>query len=160
MVLLILDRTGRPGIPRRWFFFAGNPAPGTVGATTLTGSDDWRRRAAMRMPSTSHARLVRATVVASAWFLVLTMLNVIAGGSLRGTIFYAVPVAFAAWHDLRLGFVFAAVGALSAWAGGSIPQPGVEEPVWIEGLWAFLKLSAAAAATRIAFQQFGKRPST
>jgi hypothetical protein len=47
---------------------------------------------------------------------------------------YAVPVAFAAWRGVHLGFVFAAVGALSAWAGGAIPQPGLMEPIWIEGL--------------------------
>ena len=63
------------------------------------------------MAMRSHARLLRATVVASAWLLALTMLNVLAGGTVRQTIFFAVPVAFAAWHDLRLGLVFAAVGA-------------------------------------------------
>ena len=106
------------------------------------------------------AHLIRASVIATAWLLALTLLNVFAGGSLRGTIFFAVPVAFAAWHDLRLGFVFAAVGALSAWAGGSIPQPGIEEPVWIEGSWAFLKLSAVAVGSRMALGQLGRRHST
>jgi len=112
------------------------------------------------MPRLPNARLLRATVIAAVWFLALTMMNVAAGGSLRGTILYAVPVAFASWHDLRLGFVFAAVGALSAWAGGSIPQLGGVEPVWVEGLWAFLKLSAVAAGTRIAIHHLGKRHST
>ena len=112
------------------------------------------------MPKPPNARPIRVAAIAAAWFLVLTILNVLAGGSLRGTIFYAVPVAFAAWYDLRLGFAFAAVGALSAWAGGSIPHPGLEEPVWIEASWAFLKLSAVAIGTRIALRQLGKRHST
>ena len=107
-----------------------------------------------------NARSIRVAAFAAAWFLALTLLNISAGGGLRGTIFYAVPVVFAAWHDLRLGFVFAAVGALSAWAGGSIPQPGIEEPVWIEGSWAFLKLSAVAIGTRMALRQLGRRHST
>jgi hypothetical protein len=98
-------------------------------------------------------------VIAAAWFLALTLLNVSAGGSLRGTVFYAVHVVFAAWHDLRLGFVSAAIGALSAWAGGSIPHPGIDEPVWIEGSWAFFKLSVMAIGTRIALRQLGKRHS-
>ena len=56
--------------------------------------------------------------------------------------------------------LFAAVGALSAWAGGSIPEPGLREPVWIEGFYAFLKLGAVAALTRMASQHFGQRPPT
>lgn len=112
------------------------------------------------MPRLPSARLLRATGIAAAWFLALTILNLLADGSLRGTIFFAAPVAFVAWHDLRLGFVFAAVGALSAWAGGSIPQPGVEEPVWVEGLWAFLKLSALAVGTRLVLHQLEKPRST
>jgi hypothetical protein len=103
---------------------------------------------------------LRVAVIGAGWFMALTLLNVSSGGSLRGTIFYAVPVVFAAWHDRSLGFVFAAVGALSAWAGGSIPQPGIDEPVWIEGSWAFLKLSAVAIGTRMALRQMGKRRST
>jgi hypothetical protein len=87
-------------------------------------------------------------------------LNVIAGGSLRATALYAVPVVFAARHGIHLGFVFSAVGARSAWAGGSIPHPGLEEPLWIEGIWAFLKLSAVAVGTRIAMRQVRNRPST
>ncbi|MBE0546147.1 MAG: hypothetical protein IH627_00510 [Rubrivivax sp.] len=111
------------------------------------------------MPKPANASSIQVAAIAAVWFVVLTILNVFAGGRLRGTIFYAVPVAFAAWYDLRLGFVFAAVGALSAWAGGSIPRPGFEDPVWIEGSWAFLKLSAAAIGTRIALRQLGKRHS-
>ena len=37
---------------------------------------------------------------------------------------------------------------------------GLDEPLWIEGLWAFLKLSAIAGGTRIALQQVRSRPST
>jgi hypothetical protein len=75
------------------------------------------------MQRPTYTRSLRVAVIAAAWFLALTLLNVFAGGSLRGTIFYAVPVVIAAWHDLRLGFVFAAVAALSAWAGDFIPHP-------------------------------------
>lgn len=112
------------------------------------------------MPTRPKDRLLRVAATAAAWFLVLTLLNIMAGGSLRGTIYYVVPVAFAAWYDLRLGFAFAAVGALSAWVGGSIPQPGLDEPGWVEGSWAFLKLSAAAVGTRLALRHLGKRHST
>jgi hypothetical protein len=34
------------------------------------------------------------------------------------------------------------------------------EPIWIEGLWAFLKLSAIAVGTRIFFHQLRNRRST
>lgn len=104
------------------------------------------------MPRPSHSRSIQIATAAAAWYLALTILNVIAGGSLRATALYAVPVVFTAWHGIHLGFVFAAVGALSAWAGGSIPHPGLDEPLWIEGIWAFLKLSAIAVGTRIALR--------
>lgn len=112
------------------------------------------------MPSPSQARPIQVAAIAAAWFLILTSLNITAGGSLRATTLYAVPVVLAAWHGIRLGFVFAAVGALSAWAGGSIPHPGVDEPLWIEGLWAFLKLCAIAVGTRIALIRLRSRRST
>jgi hypothetical protein len=112
------------------------------------------------MPSPYQARPIQVAAIAAAWFLILTLLNITAGGSLRATTLYAVPVVFAARHGIRLGFVFAAVGALSAWAGGSIPHPGLDEPLWIEGLWAFLKLSAIAVGTRIALHQVRSRRST
>jgi hypothetical protein len=112
------------------------------------------------MPRGSATRSTRVAGVAAAWLLALTLLNLASGGSLRGTILYAVPVAFAAWRGVHLGFVFAAVAALSAWAGGAIPQPGLMEPIWIEGLWAFLKLSAIAVGTRIFFHQLRSRRST
>jgi hypothetical protein len=108
------------------------------------------------MPRPPYTRWMQVVAMAAAWFVVLTLLNIGTGGHLRGTILYAVPVAFAAWHDLRLGFVFAAVGALSAWVGGSIPQPGLLEPVWTEGLFAFLRLSAVAVGTRIALRELAK----
>jgi hypothetical protein len=84
------------------------------------------------MLSTSRARPIQVAAIAVAWFLILTLLNITAGGSFRATTLYAVPVVFAAWHGTRLGFVFAAVGVLSAWAGGAIPHPGLDEPLWIE----------------------------
>jgi hypothetical protein len=41
------------------------------------------------MPTSHSARLLQATIIGSGWFLVLPLLNVIAGGSLRETIVYA-----------------------------------------------------------------------
>lgn len=89
-----------------------------------------------RRDSEAYRRLVRPCAVAAAWFTVLTALNLVVGGNIRASLIYAVPVAIAGWYSLRLGFVFAAVGALSAWAGGAIPQPQAADPLWIEGMWA------------------------
>lgn len=71
-------------------------------------------------------------------------MNLACHGTLRSTILYAVPVAIAAWHSTRLGFVFSGLGALCAWVGGAIPSSSVVEPIWVEGLWAFFKLSVVA----------------
>ena len=81
------------------------------------------------MARSPNERSIRVAAIAAAWFLALKLLNITASGSLRGTNLYAVLVAFAAWHGVRRGFLFAAVGALSAWAGGSIPQPGLLESI-------------------------------
>jgi hypothetical protein len=35
-----------------------------------------------------------------------------------------------------------------------LTQPGVVEPVWMEGSWAFLKLSAVVVATRMFVRAF------
>ena len=99
----------------------------------------------------------RACIVSAVWLFVLTLLNIAAGGDIRATVAYAVPIALTAWHDVRLGFMFAAIGALCAWAGGAIPAPGVDEPLLIEGLWAFLRLSAVAVVTRMAAQVLRRR---
>ena len=59
-------------------------------------------------------RTVGLCAIALAWLLLLTALNVAAGGRLRGTLLYAFPVALTACVNWRLGFLFAAVGTLSA----------------------------------------------
>lgn len=99
-------------------------------------------------------RAVGLCAIALAWLLVLTALNVAAGGRLRGTLLYALPVVLTACVNCRLGFLFAAIGTLSAWAGGAIPQPLLDEPLWVEGMWAFSKLSAVALGVH-----FGARRS-
>ena len=73
------------------------------------------------MPSEFNARSTPVVLFAAIWFAILTALNLSSGGSLRGTGLYAVPMVLAAWCGVRLGFVFTAVGAKSAWAGGAIP---------------------------------------
>ena len=97
----------------------------------------------------TNRRLVRACAIAATWLLALTALNLVVGGGIRGTLFYAVPVAMTAWYNLRMGFVFAAFGALSAWAGGAIPHPQAVDPLWMEGMWAFLKLSSIALGAHL-----------
>ena len=95
----------------------------------------------------SSRRAVGLCAVALAWPLVLTAPNVVAEGRLRGTLLYAFPVAMTACVNLRLGFVFAAFATLSAWAGGAIPQPLLDELLWIEGMWAFSKLTLLRSAS-------------
>ena len=63
-----------------------------------------------------------------------------------------------AWQSTRLGFVFSGISALCAWLGGSIPSPLVVEPVWIEGLWAFFKLSVIAVGVNYVARR--QRPSS
>jgi len=104
-------------------------------------------------------RTIRLCAIALAWLLVLTALNVAAGGRLRGTLLYAFPVALTAWANWRLGFVFAAIGTLSAWAGSAIPQHGLDEPLWIEGMWAFAKLSAVALGVHFGTRHWFGAPS-
>jgi hypothetical protein len=91
-----------------------------------------------------------ACAIAAAWLVTLTILNLALGGTMRGTLFYALPVAIAAWHSLEAGFAFAGVAALSAWAGGAIAYPQAADPLWIGGMWAFLKMSAVALGARFA----------
>jgi hypothetical protein len=109
------------------------------------------------MDRSASPRIFGSCAVASAWLLALTALNLADGGHLRGTVLYAVPVAITAWQSWRLGFLFAAVGMLSALAGGAIPQPQAVEPLWAEGMWAFSKLSAVALIMHYgARSSFGK----
>ncbi|MEO8279633.1 MAG: hypothetical protein ABI564_08065 [Ideonella sp.] len=44
------------------------------------------------MQRPTYTRSLRVAVIAAAWFLAPTLPSVSAGGSLRETIFYAVPV--------------------------------------------------------------------
>lgn len=103
-------------------------------------------------------RSIGICVIALAWLLALTVLNVAAGGSLRGTLLYAFPVGLTACVNWRLGFVFAAIGTLSAWAGGAIPQHLLDEPLWIEGMWAFFRLSAVALGVHFATRHWVGTP--
>jgi hypothetical protein len=96
-----------------------------------------------------HRRALGLCAIAAAWLLLLTALNLAAGGILRGTLLYAFPVALTACVSWRLGFLFAAIGTLSAWAGGAIPQPLLVEPLWVEGMWAFSRLSAVALGVHL-----------
>lgn len=88
--------------------------------------------------------MLRAYAIAASWMAVLTALNLASDGSIKNILAFALPVAIAARHRLSAGFLFAGVGALSAVVGGVIPHPQANEPLWIEGMWAFLKLSAVA----------------
>lgn len=81
---------------------------------------------------------------ASAWLVLVTTADLALDGQLRSTIFYAIPVALVAWGSVIGGFVFAAISSICAWIGGSIPSPNFHGELWIEGLWAFSKLSAIA----------------
>ena len=91
--------------------------------------------------------------VAAVWLVGLTLLNIGVGGSLRNTLLFAVPVGLASFRDLRAGFVFAGIAALAAWLGGAIPSPQHADPLWQQGLWAFLKLSVVALSAH-----YGARP--
>ena len=93
-------------------------------------------------PDSRPKRLWHACAMAGTWLLILTILNRSLDGVLRNVILYAVPIALVAWYDSTAGFVFSALGAICAWAGGAIPAPHVDESVVIEGMWAFAKLSA------------------
>lgn len=94
-----------------------------------------------------------------AWLLVLTAFNVAAGGRLRGPLLYAFPVVMTACVNLRLGFVFADFATLSGWVGGAIPQRLLDEPVWVEGMWAFSKLSVAALGVHLAARHWFGTPN-
>lgn len=100
-----------------------------------------------------------ACAVAAVWLLGLTVTNLEAGGTVRGTLFYALPVILTAWRRLDAGFFFAGASTLSAWASGALsPQPALPEPIWIEGMWAFLKLSAIALGVHVGRRFPGRNP--
>jgi len=86
----------------------------------------------------------RAGAVALLWLLALTILNVQSGGAWRSTALFAIPVALVAWRNWRLGFLFAAIAVIAAKYGGAMPEPGSPDPLWLDGLLAFAKLSVDA----------------
>jgi uncharacterized membrane protein len=93
--------------------------------------------------------MLRAYAIAVAWFAVLTALNLAFDGKINYILFFALPVAIAAWHCLGAGFFFAGVGLFSAAISGVIPLSDASEPLWIECMWPFLKLSAVALGVRL-----------
>lgn len=101
------------------------------------------------MTSMPTRRALLSCIVAVTWLLILTSVNIEAGGTLKWTALYAIPVVLAAWHSLRFGFVFAGLGAMSAWIGGALPHPIEMQAHGIGLMWAFVKLSAVALGTRI-----------
>ena len=86
----------------------------------------------------------RAWAFGLVWLLMLTIVNVQTGGAHRSTVLFAVPVAAVSWNDGRLGFVFAALSVASARFGGAMPEPNSPDPLWLDGLLAFAKLSIDA----------------
>ena len=86
----------------------------------------------------------RAGALASLWLLMLTVLNVQTGGTLRSTVLFAVPVAVVAWRNRQLGFAFAAIAVVAAKYGGAMPEPGSTSPLWLDAMLAFIKLSIDA----------------
>jgi hypothetical protein len=99
----------------------------------------------------------RAWAFASLWLLALTIVNVQSGGAYRSTILFAIPVAIVAWNDWQLGFVFAAASVLCARYGGAMPEPGSPNPLWLDGMLAFIKLSIDAAVAHAWGRRYRRR---
>ena len=87
---------------------------------------------------------MKVLLTGAIWLLLLTALNVITEGSFRTTLLFAVPVCFVAWYHWQTGFVFAALAVICARLGGAMPEPGSSEPLWVDALMAFGKLSIDA----------------
>lgn len=85
-------------------------------------------------------------IVASIWFISLVAINLISGEPTQFIWAYAVPVIMVTWkHDLKWGFLAAAVGAFSAVASGAVTgnsNAGIS--LAEEGLFTFAQLSAIA----------------
>jgi len=104
------------------------------------------------MSDAASRRTARAAIAAwfaLSWLIALTVLNDVSGGALRSTILFAVPVFATGWQSWRLGLVFAALGLLSAVAGGAMPEPGSPAPPEIDALVAFAKLALDAACAHV-----------
>jgi len=91
-----------------------------------------------------HVATVVAAYVAATWLMALTALNMMRGGDLRATVFFALPVCISAWYSWHVGFVVAAAAIVSAWVGGALPEPDSPAPLWADALFAFGKLSLDA----------------
>ncbi len=100
-------------------------------------------------PPIQKLKSVPACIWAWLWIAVLCLFDVALGGSLRHTLYYAIPVALSARQGLNWSFVTAGLATLGAWLGGTIPSPGLHDPAWVEGLWAFFKLSTIAVCARL-----------
>ena len=100
------------------------------------------------MPSIMSRKRILPVLVAAytavSWLVALTALNMITQGSFRTTLLFAVPVCLVAWYHWQAGFVFAAIAILCAWMGGAMPEPASTEPLWVDALIAFAKLSIDA----------------
>jgi len=66
--------------------------------------------------------------------------------AIRSIVVYALSAARLAWRHLRSALLVAGVATLSAFAGVVIPHSQSAEPAFIEGLFAYFKLSAVAMA--------------
>lgn len=100
-----------------------------------------------RWMGTSRTRILFAL----AWLVCLTFANRSLDGCLRSSLLYIVPVAAVAYDSMNMAIVFAGLTSLSAWVGGAIPSAHSLDPTWMEGLWAFSKLSVGAVAARGVF---------
>lgn len=94
------------------------------------------------------ARFFRARLLAGCRLAVLTALNLQLDDKVANFLAYALPVALVAWYRLAAGFLFAGIGVLSARVGGVIPHPFAAEPLFVERLFAYLKLSVIALGTQ------------
>jgi len=69
--------------------------------------------------------------------------------AIRSIVVDALPVARLAWRYLGSALLVAGVATLSAFSGGVVPHSQSAEPAFIEGLFAYFKLSAVAMATHL-----------
>lgn len=106
----------------------------------------------MRLPFIEHKRhgLQHALLLSAFWFVVLTGINAVIENDIRHILAYAVPVGWISWYGLKPGFIVAACAVLSALIGGAIPShPELGEPLYVEGLYAYGKLTAVALGARL-----------
>ena len=80
------------------------------------------------------------------------------GGSLRHSLWFALPVAVVARHSWCGGLVFAAWAAFCAWLGGTLEAPAPMAGIWIAVLWALSKLVLVATWSHWWWPQGRRRP--